>query len=110
MDWSQPRSLEFHPPDLARFPLLRLAYQAQEQGGSATCTLNAADEVAVEAFLQGRISFPAIARVVEETLETVPPRQPQNVREVLDMDAESRRTARDLVSRQSGKPAAASHR
>ena len=72
IDWREARTWEFHPPDFEKFPLLRLAYEAQETGGSATCTLNAADEIAVEAFLEGRIGFPAIAEVVEETLIEVP--------------------------------------
>jgi 1-deoxy-D-xylulose-5-phosphate reductoisomerase len=97
MDWTKARTWEFEPPDLDRFPLLRLAYQAQETGGSATCTLNAADEVAVEAFLAGKISFPGIARVVAETLEKVPNRTPRSVEEVLEIDRASRQTARALV-------------
>ena len=61
LDWTQAARWTFDPPDFKKFPLLKLAYEAQETGGSATCTLNAADEVAVEAFLAGRISFPGIA-------------------------------------------------
>ena len=58
LDWTYARQWEFHPPDLAKFPLLGLAYEAQSAGGSATCTLNAADEIAVEAFLTAKIRFP----------------------------------------------------
>ncbi len=72
LDWTQPRTWNFSAPDMEKFRLLKLAYQAQERGGSATCTLNAADEVAVEAFLDGRIPFPAIASTVEETLDRQP--------------------------------------
>jgi 1-deoxy-D-xylulose-5-phosphate reductoisomerase len=97
MDWTKARTWEFSPPDLDRFPLLRLAYEAQAAGGSATCTLNAADEIAVEAFLAGRISFPGIARIVAETLEKVPNRTPRSVEEVLEIDRASRQTARALV-------------
>ena len=79
--------------------MLRLAYESQQTGGSATCTLNAADEVAVDAFLNGRISFPAISVVVEETLERVPVRQPASVGEVLEIDRESREIARQVVER-----------
>ncbi|HWF45357.1 MAG TPA: 1-deoxy-D-xylulose-5-phosphate reductoisomerase, partial [Bryobacteraceae bacterium] len=68
LDWMQPRTWNFSAPDFEKFKLLKLAYQAQERGGSASCTLNAADEIAVEAFLEGRISFLAIADTVEETL------------------------------------------
>ena len=99
LDWTQPRSWTFFPPDFEKFPLLRLAYESQRTGGSATCTLNAADEVAVDAFLNGRISFPAISVVVEETLERVPVRQPASVGEVLEIDRESREIARQVVER-----------
>src|SRR6202167_5792290 len=68
IDWSEARKWEFHAPDFQKFPVLKLAYEAQETGGSATCTLNAADEIAVEAFLAGRISFPGIAALIAETL------------------------------------------
>src|SRR5713226_5771071 len=68
IDWSHARHWDFGPPDLDKFPLLKLAYECQKAGGSATCTLNAADEVAVEAFLERRISFPAIYRIVEQTV------------------------------------------
>ena len=67
-----------------------LAYRCQETGGSATCTLNAADEIAVEAFWKGRIGFLAIHDVVEETLSRMPLRWPRTVGEVLEIDAESR--------------------
>ena len=97
LDWSQERSWTFYPPDLKKFPLLRLAYEAQRAGGSATCTLNAADEIAVDAFLKGRISFPALAAVVEETLARVPARQPSSVAEVLAIDEESRKVARQVA-------------
>jgi len=100
IDWSEMRQWEFHPPDRAKFPLLGLAYQAQRNGGSATCVLNAADEIAVEAFLGGRIGFPAIARVVADTLEKVPHREPASVDEILAVDGEARRVAADVIERQ----------
>jgi 1-deoxy-D-xylulose-5-phosphate reductoisomerase len=101
LDWKQARNWTFSPPDLAKFPALRLAYEAQRAGGSAGCTLNAADEVAVEAFLKERISFPGIAAVVEETLERVPTRQPSSIDEVLEIDERSRVAAREVVAAQS---------
>ena len=76
LDWSGPAQWTFEPPDFQRFPLLRLAYEAQEIGGTAAATLNAADEIAVEAFLNRRISFPAIAATVAETLSRVAGSQP----------------------------------
>ncbi|MDQ6760757.1 MAG: 1-deoxy-D-xylulose-5-phosphate reductoisomerase [Acidobacteriota bacterium] len=97
LDWTQPRAWTFFPPDFEKFPLLKLAYQAQAEGGSATCTLNAADEIAVEAFLQEQISFPAIAEVVEETLSRVPKRNPGSVQQVLEIDQQSRAVASDVV-------------
>jgi 1-deoxy-D-xylulose-5-phosphate reductoisomerase len=100
IDWSQARKWEFYPPDHAKFPLLGLAYEAQTNGGSATCVLNAADEIAVEAFLQGRISFPAIARVVEETLQRMPDREASNIDEVLEIDSAARRVALDVIETQ----------
>jgi 1-deoxy-D-xylulose-5-phosphate reductoisomerase len=99
LDWTQARSWTFFPPDFNKFPLLRLAYEAQRTGGSATCTLNAADEVAVEAFLDGRISFPFISGIVDETLHKVPVREPGSVGEVLEIDRESREVARQVVER-----------
>ena len=97
VDWTQAKTWNFSPPDTERFPLLRLAYQAQRTGGSAGCTLNAADEIAVEAFLQGEIGFTAIAEVVEETLNRVPVDRPASVGEVLAIDGNSREVARREV-------------
>jgi len=97
LDWTESRSWQFSPPDLEKFPALRLAYQAQRAGGSATCTLNAADEIAVDAFLKEKISFPAISEVVEETLARVPNREAQSVQEVLETDELSRTVARQIV-------------
>lgn len=99
LDWSGTRQWEFFPPEREKFPLLGLAYQALAAGGSATCTLNAADEVAVAAFLDKQIPYPAIAAVVEETLAGVPPRTPRSIEEVLEIDGESRAYAQQLVER-----------
>jgi len=99
LDWTQPARWTFDPPDFKKFPLLKLAYEAQETGGSATCTLNAADEVAVEAFLAGRISFPGIAALIAETLQRVPVREARSVGEVLDIDRESRAAARGIMEK-----------
>jgi 1-deoxy-D-xylulose-5-phosphate reductoisomerase len=99
LDWGVERHWDFFPPDLEKFRLLKLSYQAQETGGSATCTLNAADEIAVGAFLEGRISFAGIAEVVEETLAQVPSRRPRSIAEVLEIDEESRTVARGVAAR-----------
>ena len=97
LDWTQARSWNFYAPDFDKFPALRLAYQALRQGGSATCTLNAADEVAVEAFLREEITFPSIPAVIEETLERVAVRHPESIQEVLEVDEQSRLVARQIV-------------
>lgn len=102
LNWREPRQWDFSPPDFDKFPLLKLAYQCQEAGGSATCTLNAADEVAVEAFLQGRIGFPAISAVVEETLSRMPGREPRTVRDILEIDKESRSVACEVAALHTG--------
>ncbi|MGD0666050.1 MAG: 1-deoxy-D-xylulose-5-phosphate reductoisomerase [Bryobacteraceae bacterium] len=99
IDWSQARRWEFFPPDMQKFPLLRLAYECQQTGGSAACTLNAADEIAVEAFLQEKIGFLGIHEVVSECLAKMPVRWPRSVEEVLEIDAESRRVASELAVR-----------
>ncbi len=97
LDWTQSACWTFDPPDFEKFPLLKLAYQAQEQGGSATCTLNAADEIAVEAFLAEAIGFTDIAVVVNETLQRMGSVSPRSVQEVLEIDRKSREVARALV-------------
>ena len=97
LDWKQASKWTFEPPDFQKFPLLRLAYQAQETGGSATATLNAADEIAVEAFLAERIPFSGIAATVAETLERIPGWEPRSVADVLEVDRESRRVASRVI-------------
>jgi 1-deoxy-D-xylulose-5-phosphate reductoisomerase len=97
MDWSSNRQWTFEPPDEKKFPLLRLAYDSLGSADSATCVLNAADEIAVEAFLSGHISFPGIAGVVEETLNRMPGRGLSTIAEVLEMDLEARRMARNVI-------------
>lgn len=99
LDWGQARHWEFYPPDLDKFPLLRLSYEAQTAGGSATCTLNAADEIAVEAFLNEEIPFTGIAEVVEATLSAMPHREPESVAHVLSIDEESRAIARQSLAK-----------
>jgi 1-deoxy-D-xylulose-5-phosphate reductoisomerase len=98
IDWTQARKWEFLPPDFEKFPLLRLAYRCQQAGGSSTCTLNAADEIAVEAFLERKVSYPSIHEIVSETLSKMPSRTPSSVGEILEIDRESRALARQLVT------------
>ncbi len=90
--------LDFSPPDLFRFPCLRLAYEAAELGGEHCIALNAADEIAVEAFLAKRIPFLAIPRTIEQVLERTPRRHPATIPEVLDADSRARATARELLA------------
>jgi 1-deoxy-D-xylulose-5-phosphate reductoisomerase len=102
IDWTEARKWEFLPPDFDKFPLLRLAYECQQAGGAATCVLNAADEIAVEAFLEGRIAFPSIYEVVAEMLARMPARSPRTVAEILEIDRETRNLARELVTARAG--------
>ncbi len=90
--------LNFEPPDLERFPCLRLAYEAAETGGAACIALNAADEVAVKAFLEGTIPFMSIPRTIEAVLEVTPSTHPETIEEVLELDQEARRVAQNIVS------------
>jgi 1-deoxy-D-xylulose-5-phosphate reductoisomerase len=91
--------LSFSEPDLEAFPCLRLAREAGEAGGTAPCVLNASDEVAVEAFLDRRIPYPAIAEVVERTLDALPTRRPGHFEDLFAVDAEARERARELIAR-----------
>lgn len=90
-------SLTFEAPDRTTFPLLDAGYAAGRMGGSAPATLNAADEIAVQAFLDGRIGFPSIARVVQGTLERVAVRELTSVADVEAVDVESRAVAAELA-------------
>lgn len=91
------RHLDFCPPDLKKFPCLRLAYEAAEDGGAKTVALNAADEVAVAAFLQGRIRFDDIPRVIEEVVGATSSGKLDSIGRVLEADAEARRYALQRV-------------
>ncbi len=93
LDFTKLLSLEFRPVDEARFPMLRLAKQVMVAGGSAPAVYNAANEVAVAAFLAGRIPFLAIPQVVDNTLQNQPLREPADLAEVLALDAAARRYA-----------------
>jgi 1-deoxy-D-xylulose-5-phosphate reductoisomerase len=94
------KKLDFCPPDFAKFPCLRLAYEAAEAGGSKSIALNAADEVAVAAFLNSEIGFTDISKVVEQTIGETKTRQPESIEEVLALDAQARELARQKLSHQ----------
>jgi len=91
------RHLDFCPPDLKKFPCLRLAYEAAEAGGAKTVALNAADEVAVAAFLEGSIRFDEIPRIIEDVLVATNSVKLESIGKVLEADAEARQSAKQRV-------------
>ena len=94
-------SLSFEAPDAETFACLRLAREAAEAGGTAPCTLNAANEIAVHAFLAGRLRFLDIAAVIESTLQALPARAIHSFDSLADADAQARRVAGDSVAARS---------
>ena len=88
------KHLDFEQPDMARFPCLRLAFEAAEKGGTHCIALNAADEIAVAAFLERRIPFTGIPRTIEKVLAAIPEAHPTTIAEVLAADREARERAR----------------
>jgi 1-deoxy-D-xylulose-5-phosphate reductoisomerase len=99
LDWSKPRELTFEPPDRTVFRCLDLAYEAGRRGGSAPAWLSAANEVAVESFLAGTLSWDGIGDVVAETLESWCDGEVDDVDAVLAEDAEARVRARAALAR-----------
>lgn len=99
LDLFQVARLDFQAPDLQRFPCLRLAYEALAAGGTAPAILNAANEVAVEAFLERRLSFPGIARLVQSVLESLPVTAADSLAQVQDADVRARSAAREVLLR-----------
>ena len=95
------RHLDFSPPDMSKFPCLRLAYKAVEAGGAKTIALNAADEVAVAAFLEERIAFDEIPQIVEDVMTATPVGRLESIHAVLTLDAEARQLAGDMVKQRS---------
>ncbi|MSP21307.1 MAG: 1-deoxy-D-xylulose-5-phosphate reductoisomerase [Alphaproteobacteria bacterium] len=98
-------ALTFFPPDEQRFPALRLARQALQSGGATPTILNAANEVAVEGFMAGKIGFLDIARTVEETLARTGSLPVTTLGDVLEVDAMARRAAAALIEPTAGRPA-----
>ncbi|GGA63381.1 1-deoxy-D-xylulose 5-phosphate reductoisomerase [Edaphobacter acidisoli] len=92
--------LDFSQPDFNRFPCLRLAYEAAEAGGKAPIALNAADEIAVAAFLEGRIAFMDIPRTIEQVLQVTTGPRPASIVEVLEADLAARQAAREVIATQ----------
>lgn len=99
IDWTSPLSLQFEPPDRAVFSCLGLAYEAGRRGGSAPAWLNAANEVAVAAFLEGRLGWLGIAEVVDDTLQACDGAPLGSVDDVLEADRRARACAEAAVER-----------
>jgi len=93
------RQLNFERPDMARFPCLRLAYEAVGVGGVMPAVLNAANEIAVAAFLDKQICFTSIPLIIEHCMQTVIPRPADSIEGILEVDQESRRIANAFISR-----------
>ncbi len=91
------QNLDFCPPDMAKFPCLRLAYEAAVSGGAKTIALNAADEVAVSAFLDEQIGFEEIPRIIEEVMAATPAVHLESINRVLALDTEARLLAREIA-------------
>jgi 1-deoxy-D-xylulose-5-phosphate reductoisomerase len=98
LDFLALSALTFEAPDLERFPCLRLAYRALEEGPAATIALNAANEVAVQAFLERRLAFTGVAAVIERVLARAGAPAPDSIEAVLEIDARARREAREALA------------
>ncbi|MEE8294086.1 MAG: 1-deoxy-D-xylulose-5-phosphate reductoisomerase, partial [Sphingomonadales bacterium] len=99
LDLAKIGSLDFEQPDPVRFPALRLAKNALEAGGSAPTVLNAANEIAVHGFLDNKLKFLDICRVVEETLERVPTQPINSLDDVFHLDEVSRKAASEILEK-----------
>jgi len=102
------RHLDFSPPDMSKFPCLRIAYEAAEAGGAKTVALNAADEVAVGAFLEGKIAFDEIPRLIEDAVSASNSGKLGSIQKVLEADAETRRYTLERVAGAAQRPRATS--
>jgi 1-deoxy-D-xylulose-5-phosphate reductoisomerase len=102
LDWSALKRLDFEEVPKRKFPCLELAKHALREGGPLPCALNAADEVAIEAFLARRLPFLGIARVIERVLESVPRTPLRSIGDVLAADAEARRLTREAIAHRRG--------
>ena len=97
LDFSKPLDLQFKPPSIVRFPCLRLAKECLEQGGSAPLVFNAANEIAVEAFLLNRIGFPQISDIINDTLSRYAHPYKNDLQTLLFLDSEARRLATEII-------------
>lgn len=96
-DLTSLKKLDFCAPDIEKFPCLKLAYEAAQAGGAKTIALNAADEVAVAAFLDGVIGFEGIAQTIKRVLDETTARHPESIKQVLQIDAEARAFAAEVA-------------
>ena len=99
LDLVKAGALEFYEPDTKVFRALALAIQAGKTGGTLPCTFNAANEVAVASFLQGRLSFLGIADLIEKVLEATVPEKVDGYETIVEADRKARALAEDLVAR-----------
>jgi 1-deoxy-D-xylulose-5-phosphate reductoisomerase len=99
IDFAQLAQLTFEKPDLERFPCLGLAYRALEEGGNATCIMNGANEVAVAAFLDGRIRFVDIPEIISETMARCTRVTSPDLEAIYSTDFEAKRIATDYINR-----------
>jgi 1-deoxy-D-xylulose-5-phosphate reductoisomerase len=106
LDWSRLKRLDFEKASTRRFPCLRLAREALRKGGAFPCALNAADEIAVSAFLERKLPFPGIPEVIERVLARTGRVKLERMEDVLTADAEARRIAKEEVSKVAGAVAA----
>lgn len=97
VDFAALGMLTFAKPDLQRFPCLRIAYDALSEGGSAPCVANAANEVAVDAFLHGRINFMRIPGLIEDTLSHMQRASSPSLDDIVGIDADARRIATEML-------------
>ena len=90
--------MDFRKPDLERFPCLRLAFEAMEVSGTSPTVLNAANEIAVQSFLQKTISYVQIAEVIQHVMSEIPSQQPGSLQTIIAVDEESRHAAQDYIN------------
>ena len=102
LDWTKLKRLDFEKASTRRFPCLRLAREAMRKGGAYPCALNAADEIAVSAFLEQRLPFLGIPELIERVLSRTPRGRLERLEDVLTADAETRRIAQEEVSKVAG--------
>jgi 1-deoxy-D-xylulose-5-phosphate reductoisomerase len=98
LDWSKLKRLDFEKASTRRYPCLKLAREAMKKGGALPCALNAADEIAVAAFLERKLPFQGIPEVVERVLGRMPRMKLQKMEDVLSADAEARRIAKEEIA------------